>query len=209
MTRRIIDYADEAERARREDVREFTREPDDLLIPAGHRRKTLDGVLSREVPEHLACLDFAFNPFERSLILRGGYGSAIHDIQWALGRFWYVERLLRVHAFRWRDLVASNLIAQDRCEWRVPFLLIENLEPIRLTDGRTADPGQAERLLQYRLRARLTTVITIEGCASGELGLRPDTLALLRRAVDVELPASPPAAVPALDDHRYMASAGA
>lgn len=178
----------EAERRRRLSLSDKSRYPGDLRIPRAYKDKPLEAVLDFGVPEHAECGRFAKAPEGRSLVLSGVFTSGLLDIQWAIGRHWFVERLHQVSAFDWHELVEDNLLAQTRTVWKAPYFLIVGLRPITLPDESTADPGYAERLLQFRLKERLSTVITIERYGPMELGLRKETLGLLEQAVNVHLP---------------------
>lgn len=189
--------AETAERKRRELADEWSQLPDDLVVPPRYlpaprqagREASLGAILDLKLPEHLLCLDYAEEPRGRSLVLHSSYASSrLADILWSIGRYWFVERLERVRAFRWSALVRDNLVAQDRSEWGVPRLLIEDLKPVFLVSGRRADPGYAERLLRYRLRQGLPTVVAIDDYRLDKLHLRSETVALLKQAVNVHLP---------------------
>ncbi len=61
--------------------------------------------------------------------------------------------------------------------------------PVALwSGGGYADPGYAERMLEYRLIAGLPTVITIERYEWDMLNLRSRTVELLKASTNVVLP---------------------
>lgn len=176
------------EKERRKCIDQKTRLPGDLLTPLRYRDVSLETTLQPAVAEHAACLEYACSPRGRSLILHGAFTSALYDIQWGIGRHWFIDCLEGVQAFYWHDLVQDNLLAQDRSIWSLAHLLVVDVRPVFLPDNSKADPGHAERLLQHRLSKSMPTVITIEGYPLSELNLREDTYALLRLALSVSLP---------------------
>lgn len=177
----------EAERARRAKVTRKTAILHDLVPPDRHRNASLSQLLVKDVPGHDTCAAYAQKP-EGVLILHGELHSALHPIQWAIGRYWFVERLFSVGAVDWNELVGDNIMAQSPGLWSSPYLLITSLCPVPLwTGGGYADPGYAERLLEHRLLARIPTVITIERYGWELLNLRSRTIELLKGATNVVL----------------------
>jgi hypothetical protein len=175
----------EAERHRRASVTQDSRMPFDLVTPRRYRAATLDGLLEG-VPGHRECLDYARSP-EGTLVIHGELASGIFQIQWAIGRHWFVDQLQPVGAIQWHEVVEDNLMAQNRGLWDCPHLLISSLEPVFVGDGSYADPCYAERMLEYRLLRRRPTVITIERYGWEVLNLRSRTVQLLKESRNVVL----------------------
>jgi len=176
----------EAERRRRARVTEENHSPHDLVIPEPYRNARLDGLLVDRVPGHQACVDFARTP-EGTLIIHGELASGMYAIQWTIARFWFVDELRSVRAVEWCDLVQDNLMAQNQRLWNCPRLIISSLRPVMLADGTDADPGYAERMLEYRLALKLSTVITIERFGLEMVNLRTRTVRLLKQSKNVVL----------------------
>lgn len=187
---RVPEKEAEAEKLRRRKAigDEKTALPGDLRVPPAYREQALKQVLDLEVPEHAQCKAYAEAPEGKALILHGRLTSALYEIQWAVGRYWFEELLRPVGVLRWRDLVADNLLAQNKALWTCPYLLIVDLCPVYLPDDTKADPGFAQGLLLHRLREKIPTIVTIEEYASKNLGLAPETLDLLNGAINVHLP---------------------
>lgn len=177
----------EAERGRRAEVTEDTRQSGDFVLPPRYADVRLERLAESPRPEHQACVEFARKP-SGVLVLKGEFRSALHGIQHAIGRFWFVDELETVRALRWHDLVESNLMAQNRAHWNVRRLLLRDLMPVLMEGGERADPGYADRLLAYRLEKELPTVVTLEFPDLEVLALHDKTLELLRAARTIELP---------------------
>lgn len=176
----------ERERRRRRELTSKTCLPGDYLPAACYERADLARLAESAFPEHARCVAWAKAP-SGLLVLRGEYDSALHWIQCAIGRHWFVDQMETVRAEEWYCLVRDNLLAQlgrVRCARR---LLIHALCPLTLDDGRPAHPGLAERLLTRRLRSDLPTVVSTEYPVEG-LNLRPSTTRLLQAARTIVLP---------------------
>lgn len=176
----------EAERQRRARVTKKARILHDLVIPKRYRNARLDGLLVDRVPGHRACLDYAGTP-KGTLIIHGELASGMYEIQWAIGRFWFVDELHSVGAVDWHELVEDNLMAQNPGLWSCPRLIVLSLRPVLLPDGTHADPCYAERMLEYRLALGLPTVITIERYGLEMVNLRSRTVQLLKQSKNVVL----------------------
>lgn len=176
----------EAERQRRARVTEKNRTLYDLVLPKAHRHVTLDGLLVDKVPGHDVCFNYAKSP-EGTLIIHGELASGIYEIQWAIARYWFVDELQSVGAVKWDDLVADNLMAQNPGLWDSPRLILHGLRPVKLSDGTVADPGYAERMLEYRIERGFPTVATIERYSFEDLNFRPRTIELLKQSKNVVL----------------------
>ena len=176
----------EAERQRRARVTEKNRMSQDLVIPDPYGDARLDGLLIDRLPGHRTCFEYARSP-EGTLVIHGEFASGMYPIQWAIARHWFVDELQSVGAVDWHELVEDNLMAQNRGIWDCPRLLITSLRPAFLADGTQADPGYAERMLEYRLARRFPTVITIERYGLDMLNLRDRTVQLLKQSTNVVL----------------------
>lgn len=177
-----------AERVRRERVTEEAKLRGDLLTPRAYVRARLDRLAASPLPEHVACARFAREP-RGTLILQGEFRSALNWIQWAIGRHWFVDELETVRAFTWRDLVSDNLLCQERAVREAPRLLVVHALPVYLMDGGLADPGQADRLLAFRLERQLPTVVALERTLVEALNLTPETRERLAQgATTIRLP---------------------
>ncbi len=176
----------EGERRRRRDLTPKTCLPGDFLPAACYARADLARLHESPYLEHAECVAWAKAP-RGLLVLRGEFDSALHWIQCAIGRHWFVDQMETVRAEEWYCLVRDNLLAQSgriRCARR---LVIHALCPLTLDDGRPAHPGLAERLLAHRLRSDLPTIVTTEYRIE-ELNLRPATAKLLQGARTIVLP---------------------
>lgn len=175
------------ERRRRAAVTAAGRMPGDLIPPLRLAHASLERLAASDRPEHQACVAYARDP-RGVLVLQGRFRSALHAIQFAIGRHWFVQDLALVRAARWTDLVERNLLAQSRALREAPRLLLCELFPVHLDDGVVADPGHADRLLAHRLEHALPTVVTVEHDDLDAVGLHLTTLDRLRTATTVRLP---------------------
>lgn len=176
-----------AERRRRRRLDPDRLLPGDLVFPKRYRGLTVRRIERSGLPQHRVCVDFAEDP-QGALVLAGGPRSGVRATAWAIARHWFVEELRDVRPLSWIELVSDNLHAQNLDNWSVERALIHDLLPVELDDGRPADPGYADRLLAYRLRRRLPTVIALEETTLASLRLRPTTRALLQSARWLDLP---------------------
>ena len=176
----------EAERRRRAEVTEENRMPTDLVVPPRYRTAHLDGLLVDEIPGHRECAEFAKAP-DGILVLHGELRSGLFEIQWAIAHWWFIEGLHPVRAVEWDDLVESNVFAQQRGLWDSPRLVVSRLCPVHVGDETFADPGCAERMLEYRLLRRLPTLVTVERYALVNLNLRHRTVQLLEETRNIVL----------------------
>lgn len=178
---------DAAERQRRLAVTEETRISGDLLVPPRYQKAELS-MMVKSIPEHRACIEYAHNPSRKSLILKGSFPTGLHGIQYAIGRYWFSQKLHKVFALDWWNLVSNNLLAQNRHFWQLPFLLICQLRSVFVDDHNKADPGYAEKLLVHRIREGFPTLMTLEGAELDDLNLSQEGENALKQAIWISLP---------------------
>ncbi len=176
----------EEEQRRRRAVTEENYISGDLVVPPRYRNVDIERLADSSFAAHRECVAYARDP-QGSLVLKGLFRSGLHWIKWAIGRYWFAERLETVAIVDWHHLVESNLFAQRRSLWNVPRMLLSELVPIHLEDDSLADPGHADRLLAYRLEQGLPVLFAAE-FGLDHLNLRPETMAVVRGAKTIELP---------------------
>jgi len=179
-----------AERKRRARVTGKKHLSGDLVIPKRYRGVDLARLAESPVREHGECVAYAKDP-AGSLVLLGNFKSALHGIQWAIGKHWFVQQLQTVRALYWHSLVEDNLTAQARSNWSVPRLLLCELLPVFAEENK-ADPGYAAKLIDFRLDEGLPTVLAIERCGLDALNLPAGTLKRLESARRISLPTLSP-----------------